>query len=765
MLAHVEGDRLVRVEGNPAHPFTRGHLCRKVAHYEERVYSPDRLLYPMRRVGPKGAGRFERISWEEALDEIVARWQAIIAEYGPEAILPYSYAGTMGVVNMAACEGRLWNRLGATRLARTICSTAGEAGHTYTLGWSGGIDPEAFALSKFIIAWGTNLCSTNVHQMVFIREAQKRGATFVVIDPYHTRTAQSADWFVQVKPGTDTALALAMMHVIFAENLHDEEYLEQHTIGWRALRERAAEYPPERASAITGIPAEEIASLGRRYATEQPSAIRMGYGLTRNSNGGMIARTITCLPALIGAWRKPGGGLLLSTSSHFPWNRAAVKRPDLTPLSQGSPARGLPTGDWHRFQGLGEGRKAGGEGGSEIHTLPGLPPSPQPSPRWGEGPFPLSLSGRGDGGEGKRPPIRTVNMNELGKALTELTNPPIMSLMVWNCNPAAVTPNSNLVRRGLEREDLFTIVHEQMMTDTARYADILLPATTQMEHLDLHFAYGHLYVQLNQPAIPPLGEARPNIEVQHALAKRLGFTDPCFEETAEDIIRKALDTEELRAMGITYEYLCEHGFAKISSPLSLSGRGDGGEGRTPPLFLPFMDGRGFRTPSGKIELYSEQAARDGFDPLPRYEPLAESPEGNPELACRYPINLLTPAAHHFLNSSFANIPSLQKAEKEPRIWVNPKDAAARGIQNGDWLRVWNDRGEVRLKAVVSQNVKPGVAWSPSLWWHRDSPLGGNVNALTSDRLTDMGGGPTFHTNLVEFEKEASGQVDSSIARK
>jgi len=711
----------------------------------------------MRRVGPKGVGQFERITWEEALDEIVTRWRAIIAEYGPEAILPYSYAGTMGVVNMSACEGRLWNRLGATKLARTICSTAGEAGHTYTLGWSGGIDPEAFVMSKFIIAWGTNLCSTNVHQMFFIREAQKQGATFVVIDPYRTRTAQCADWFVQVKPGTDTALALAMMHIIFAENLHDEEYLEQHTIGWRALRERAAEFPPERAAAITGIPAAEIAALGRRYATEQPSAIRMGYGLTRNSNGGMIARTITCLPALIGAWRKPGGGLLLSTSSHFPWNRAAVKRPDLTPLS---------------------------------------------------------LSGRGAGGEGGKSPIRTVNMNELGKALTELANPPIMSLMVWNCNPAAVTPNSNLVRRGLEREDLFTIVHEQLMTDTARYADILLPATTQMEHLDLHFAYGHLYVQLNQPAIPPLGESRPNIEVQHALAKRLGFTDPCFDETAEDIIRKALDTEEFRAMGITYEYLREHGFAKISSPLSLPGRGDGGEGgseaharpdplpspqpsprvpsraRAPghatgpsawdapsgwdkgegargqadiPLFLPFMDGKGFRTPSGKIELYSEQAARDGFDPLPRYEPLAESYEGNPELARRYPIHLLTPAAHHFLNSSFANIPSLQKAEKEPRIWVNPKDAAARGIRDGDWLRVWNDRGEVRLKAVVSANVKPGVAWSPSLWWHLDSPQGSNVNALTSDRLTDMGGGPTFHTNLVEFEKAESGQDIASCA--
>jgi anaerobic selenocysteine-containing dehydrogenase len=695
MLAFVEGDRLARVEGNPEHPYTRGSLCRKVAHYEERVYSRDRLLSPMRRVGPKGAGEFERISWEAALDEIAARWKRIIAQYGAEAILPYSYAGTMGVVNMHACEGRLWYRLGASNLARTICSSAGEAGYTYTMGWSGGMDPEAFALSKFIIAWGTNLSSTNVHLMPFIREAQKRGATFVVIDPYRTRTAQCADWFVQVRPGTDTALALGMMNVLFAEGLHDESYLERYTIGWRELRERAGEYPPERTAEITGIPAREIAELARRYAAEQPSAIRMGYGMTRNSNGGMMARTLTCLPAVIGAWGRPGGGLLLSTSSHFRWNKAAVKRPDLLP----SPFKGERPG---------------------VRAVP-----------------------------------RTVNMNELGRALTEPADPPVMSLMVWNSNPAGVAPDSNRVLRGLEREDLFTIVHEQMMTDTARYADILLPATTQMEHLDLHFAYGHLYVQLNQPAIPPRGEARPNIEVHHALAKRMGFPESCWDETAEDIIRLALDTEDPRMAGITYEYLHEHGFARLRpDPVSGFTKSpiQNPKSKTQNPLVAFSDGKGFLTPSGKIELFSEQAVRDGFDPLPQYEPLAESLQGDPALAERYPINLLTPAAHHFLNTTFANLPSLQKAEKEPRVWIHPQDAKERGISEGDWARVWNDRGEVRLRAVLSENVRPGVAWSPSLWWHWDSPEGGNVNALTSDRLTDMGGGSTFHTNLVQIAR-------------
>ena len=679
MLATVEEGKLLHVSGNPENPFTRGNLCRKVAHYEERVYSKDRLLFPMKRVGAKGSGQFKRVSWEEAIAEITARWKDILAESGPEAILPYSYAGTMGVVNMSACDGRLWNRMGASQLLRTICSAAAEAGYSYVNGWSGGIDAEGFVNSRFIIAWGTNLASTNVHQMPIIREAQAKGATFVVIDPYRTRTANAADWFIQPKPGTDAALALGIAHILFSEGLHDEAFLEETTIGWRQFRDRCAEYPVERVAAITGLEQDEILRLARAYATEKPSAIRLGYGLSRTANGGEMIRAIACLPAVIGAWGKPGSGLLLSSSAHFPLNQRNIRRPDLQPDPDEPSCR-----DW-----------------------------------------------------GRATP-RAINMNEIGKALLETTDPPIRALYVYNSNPAAVAPNVNVVRQGLLRDDLFVVVHEQMMSDTAHFADILLPATTQMEHLDLMRAYGHLYLNLCQPAIAPLGESRPNIEVLNALAKALGYTDSAFDETAADIIRGALESDHPFLEGITYETLLEHGFAKLQTPSN--------------PFVPFQQGKGYRTPSGKIELYSEQAGRDGYDPLPNYAPPAESAEADPELAAQFPLNLLSPAAHHFLNSSFANVESLQKGEKEPRIWINPSDAEIRGIAEGDWLRVWNRRGEIQLKAVVSNNVKPGVAWSPSLWWHRDSPDGRNVNVLTSDRLTDMGGGSTFHTNLVQCAK-------------
>jgi len=666
MLAQVQDGRLLGVRGNPDHPVTRGYLCCKVTHYEERVYGADRVLYPYRRVGAKGEGRFERISWDEALETIVTRWQEVIARYRAEAILPYSYAGTMGIVNMSACDGRLWNRMGCSRLLRTICSTAAEAGYDYTMGWSGGIDPESFVYARTIVVWGMNPASTCTHMMAILRDAQKRGATLIVIDPFRTRTAECADWHVHLEHGTDSALALGLMHVIFHEGLQDEEFLRAHTLGWEALRDRVLEeYPPDRVAQITGISAEDIERLAVTYATQRPSAIRLGYGIARNVNGGMMVRTITCLPAVIGAWKELGGGLLLSTSAHFPLNMKAVKRPDLL---QGNP--------------------------------------------------------------------RAVNMNQLGEALLTLDNPPIMALYVYNCNPAAVAPNSNRVIEGLLREDLFTVVHEQLWTDTARLADIVLPATTQMEHLDLHTSYGHLYVQLNQPAIPPLGESRPNWDVLSELARRMGYTEKCFRDTAEDIIRQALDSDHPFLRGITYEYLLEHGFAKLRTPSD--------------PYAPYLQGEiRFRTPSGKVEFYSQRAKRDGYDPLPVYTPAREEDEA----AQRYPLKLMTPAAHHFLNTSFANLERMQKGEREPRIWIHPQDAEARGIQHGEWVRVYNARGEVLLKAVVStEHVRPGTTWSPSLWWHRDSPGGRNVNALTSDRLTDMGGGSTFHTCFVEIEK-------------
>ena len=698
MLATVRDGILLRVAGNPENSYTAGNLCRKVAHYEERVYSPDRLLYPMKRIGAKGEGKFERIDWDEAIATIAERWKRIIQESGPEAILPYSYAGTMGVVNMSACDGRLWNRMGAGRLLRTICSAAAEAGYSSVYGWSGGIDPEEFSDSKFIVAWGTNLSSTNVHLMPYVRQAQAKGATFVVIDPYRTRTANAADWFLQIQPGTDAALALGMMNVIFTENLHDENWLENYSIGWRALRARCAEYPPSRVAQITGLSEAEIITFARRYATETPSAIRLGYGLSRTANGGGMIRAIACLPAVIGAWdnSKRGSGLLLSVSAHFPLNKRNIKRPDLTP-QPGEPS----CRDYGR-------------------DIP-----------------------------------RAVNMNEIGKALLETENPPIRSLYVYNSNPAAVAPNSNLVLEGLRREDLFCVVHEQMMSDTALYADILLPATTQIEHLDLMQAYGHLYLNLCQPAIAPLGESRPNIEVLNSLAKAMGYIDSAFDETAEDIIRGALDTDHPYLEGVTYEYLREHGFAKLKMEDRKQGTGNREQNNTPePIQNPKSKIQNrFTTASGKAELYSEAAKADGFDPLPNYEPAEESQDGNAKLAEEFPINLLSPAAHHFLNSTFGNVESLMKGEKEPRIWIHPADAAERNIADGDEVKVWNRRGEVRLKAVVSENVKAGVAWSPSLWWHRDSPDNRNVNALTSDRLTDMGGGSTFHTNLVQVAKE------------
>ena len=673
MIATVENGKLIRVAGNPDNPYTLGNLCRKVAHYEDRVYSSDRVLTPMRRIGKKGEGKFERISWEEALRTIAAQWKNIIRESGPEAILPYSYAGTMGVVQMSACDARLWNRMGASQLKRTICSAAAEVGYSYVNGWTGGIDPESFADSKLIIAWGTNLSSTNVHLMPFIRQAQAKGATFVVIDPYRTRTANAADWFIQPKPGSDAALALGMANIIFQENLHDETFLEAHSVGWREFRERCAEFPVERVAKITGLDSDEIRKLALAYATQAPSAIRLGYGMSRTGNGGGMIRAITTLPAVIGAWGKHASGLLLSSSKHFPLNWRAVKRPEL------------------------------------LHS-----PDDESDTKWG------------------RKVPRAINMNEIGQALLEERNPEIRSLYVYNSNPAAVAPNSNLVLEGLRREDLFCVVHEQMMSDTALFADILLPATTQMEHLDLMRAYGHLYVNLCLPAIEPLGESRPNLDVMNSLAKAMGYAESVFDETAEDVVRAALETDDPAMEGITFDYLKEHGFAKLKlnpeAPLS------------------------FATLSGKVELYSEQAQKDGFDPLPNYEPPFESEENQPELAKQFPINLLSPAAHHFLNSTFSNQPELQKGEKEPRIWINPADASSRSVEDGDLLRVWNRRGEVRLRAVVSDNVKPGVAWSPSLWWHRDSPGSGNVNILTSDRLTDMGGGSTFHTNLIQVAR-------------
>jgi anaerobic selenocysteine-containing dehydrogenase len=664
MLVHVKDGRVVRVTGDPDHPVTRGFLCVKTNRYEERIYHPDRILYPMKRTGPKGSRRFERITWEEALTTVAARLRAVADRWGGEAVLPYSYAGTMGVLGYASMDRRFFHRLGASQLDRTICATAGGEAIFKTIGVKQGPDPEDMADCRLIIIWGLNVHHTNTHQWPIILEAKKRGATLVVIDPFRHETARRADWHLSPRPGTDTALALGMMHVILTEGLEDREYIEQHTTGIEQLAQRALQWPPERAAAVTGIPAADIRRLARLWATTRPAVIRVGYGLQRHTNGGSAVRAVCMLPALTGHWRDRGGGFLLSQSGSYGFHAALLERPDLMP---------------------------------------------EPRPR-------------------------TINMIRLGESLTEVSDPPVRALFVYNSNPAAVAPNQTRVIEGLLRDELFTVVHEQIWTDTCDYADIVLPATTQMEQLDLHYSYWHMYVMLNEPAIEPLGEAVSNTELFRRLARVIGFTEPAFADSDEAMVRQALSSGSPYLKGITFERLQREKAIKVE--------------RAP---APFAEG-GFGTPSGKVEFYSEQLAKQGLDPVIDYVPPAESPDGSPDLYRQYPLHLLSPKAKHFLNSSFANLARLKAAEQEPTIFLNPHDAAARGLADGDWARVFNDRGETVLRVRVGEWSLPGVAVSPSVWWNRFSPGGKGINVLTSDQPADLGGGGTFYTNLVQVEK-------------
>lgn len=664
MLVHVKDGRAVRVMGNPDHPVTRGFLCVKTNHYIERTYSVDRVLYPMRRRGPKGSGEFERISWDEALSEIASRFGAIAAEYGPEAILPFSYAGTIGLLQYGSMDRRFFYRLGASRLDRTICSAAGEAAMFAVNGAKMGPDPEEMVQAKLIVVWGVNVISSNVHQWTIIQEARRNGAQLVVIDPYRYKGARDADWHISPRPGTDAAFALGVMNVLISEDLLDHDYIDRYTLGFDRLKERVAEWPVERAAQVTGIAADEIRRFAHLWHASRPGVLRVGYGIQRHTNGGETVRTIAMLPALTGHWRDAGGGFLLSQSGSYGFNEDALERPDLMP-------------------------------------------SPAP---------------------------RMVNMIELGKALTELTDPPVKALFVYNTNPANTAPNQMKVLKGLSREDLFTVVSEQLLTDTAKWADIVLPATTQLEQLDLVSSYWHLYVQLNEPAIEPLGEAVPNTELFRRLAAAMGFTESCFRDSDEELIRQALDTDSPYLAGITLERLRREYSIKVNR-----------------VSAPFAEG-GFKTPSGKAEFWSELLAQAGHDPLPGYVPPAESPDGSPDLAAKYPLQLVSPATHHFLNSTFANLGKMMKAEKEPTLYLNPADATARGLATGDWARVFNDRGSVRLQVQVGDWSRAGVAITPTLWWSRFMPDGVGVNALTTDQPATLGGGGSFHTNLVQVER-------------
>ncbi|HZF40069.1 MAG TPA: molybdopterin oxidoreductase family protein, partial [Blastocatellia bacterium] len=657
----VEDGRAVKIEGAKDHPTTDGFLCTKVNRYLERTYSPQRVLYPMKRAGEKGKGIFERISWDEALDTIAAKFKEIAAD-DPQAILPYSYAGTMGLVQSQSIDRRFFHKLGASLLARTICADAGAAGYRATIGLSMGTDPERFSDAKLIIIWGSNVITSNVHLWPKILEAKRKGAKVIAIDPYRSLTAEKCDEHLAVLPGTDGALALAMMNVIVRENLLDHDYVERYTLGFDLLRERVMEYPPSRAAAITGLSEEAIVNLAREYATTKPAAIRLNYGLQRHAGGGMAVRAITCLPALVGAWRDAAGGALLSTSGTFGLNTQALERPDLI---------------WNN-------------------------------------PRTINMSAIGDALLGYQR-VQRLSVKDAPAETLEPLDPPVRAIYVYNSNPVAIAPDSRRVIAGFKREDLFTVVHEIFQTDTADYADILLPATTQLEHFDIHKAYGHLYMLINKPAIEPLGEAKPNSEVFRLLAERLGFTEDCFKDSDEEIARQAINYNHPRMRGMTFDELNEKGWMRLS---------------VPEAFAPFAEGN-FPTPSGKCEFFSETLAKQGVDPLPTYIPPRESAQTAPELAKKYPLAIISPPAHNFLNSSFANLPTFVKAEKEPYLEIHPSDAAARGVNDGDRVRVFNDRGEFQLKARVSEKARPGVVVALSVWWKKLTSDGCNANDVTS----------------------------------
>lgn len=680
-----EAGKATRVQGDPAHPVTRGFLCGKVAKYLDRVYSPDRLLYPMRRRkgAPKGPGQelaaFERIGWDEALDEIAARLKAVSAEFGPEAILPYSYAGSIGLLTYGSMDRRFFHRLGASQLDRTICSTTGGEAYVSVYGSKLGTDTEDFRHSRLIVAWGANIHGNNIHLWPFVEEARRNGAKLVVIDPYETRTAALADWHIAIRPGTDTALALGMMHVLVREGLLDEGYIRENTHGFEQLKEHVQPYTPERVEEATGVAARDVERLARMYGETQPSAIRMNYGVQRSENGGAAARAILMLPALTGAWKYRGGGAQLSTSGGFAWNKARLERPDLMESS------------------------------------------------------PL---GR---------PSRVINMVLLGQALAATENP-VKALFVYNSNPAAVAPDQAAVLRGLGREDLFTVVHEQFLTDTADYADIVLPATTFLEQREIQGAYGHYYVQFSEQAMEPLGESRANTWVFGELARRMGFEEACFRDSVEEMIRQALhegpdgqqaQPEGLR--GITLELLEGHPVQRL--------RGTEDSEEAGRAWLPFAKGP-FATPSGKIEFYSEALAAQGLDAVPGFYPPKESRGGGQ--GSRYPLEFLGRKADNYMNSTFVNLPGHQKMEAEYNgvLEMHPADAEARGIADGMAVRVWNERGSLELAAKVSRKVGRGVV-AGRLNWNKLSRGGHNVNLLTGQQLSDLGGGPTFYSVLVE----------------
>ena len=661
MVVTVQDGVAIKVQGNPDHPATNGALCTKVSRYTERTYHPERLLHPLKRVGPKGSGRFEPVPWDEALDDIAQRLQHITAR-DPQAIQPYSYAGTMGRVQGEGMAARFFNKLGAARLDRTICASAGAEALTQTLGNKVGMRVEFFAESPLILIWGSNSIASNVHFWRHVQTAKRNGARIICIDPRRSETAEKCHQHIALLPGTDAALALGLMHELITHDWLDHDYIARHTLGWEGLRERALQWTPERTAEICGITAEEVRALAREYGETaragKPVAIRMNYGLQRVRGGGNAVRAIACLPALVGAWRHRAGGVLLSSSGHVPTQTMALERPEL-------------------------------------------------------------LAGRTP---------RTINMSTIGDDLLRPASPEfgpaIEALIVYNSNPVAVAPESAKVVQGFAREDLFTVVLEHFQTDTADYADYVLPATTQLEHWDVHSSYGHTDILLNRPSISPLGEARTNTQFFRDLAQRMGYTEDVFAESDESLCRTAFSDK------VDFALLLSQGYAPLPVPDA-----------------PFANG-GFPTPSGKCEFFSARLAARGEDGLPDHVPNYE-PAG---ADARYPLAMISPPARNFLNSTFVNVKSLRDIEGEPLVELHETDAVARGIANGDEVVVFNARGTHRCVAHVSARARPGVVNGLGIWWRKLGRDGTNVNELTSQRLTDMGRAPTFYDCAVEVKK-------------
>lgn len=656
----VQDGRAIKVQGDPDHPPTHGALCTKVSRYPERTYHPERVLQPLKRVGPKGSGRFEPVGWDAALAEIAHRLGAIAAR-DPEAIVPYSYAGTMGLLQGEAMAARFFHRLGASLLDRTICSSAGGDALAATYGGKVGMHLEHYADAKLILIWGSNSIASNLHFWTYAQQAKRAGAKLVCIDPRRTETAEKCHQHLALLPGTDGALALGLMHELVVNGWLDQDYIDRHTVGWPALRAKALEWPPERAAAVCGITPGEVRGLARDYATTAPAAIRLNYGMQRVHGGGNAVRLVAILPCLTGAWRRRGGGMLLSASGWFKAFRddAALQRPDLL--------------------------------------------------------------------RGRTP--RTINMSTIGDDLLRESSPAfgprIEALVVYNSNPVAVAPESRKVVAGFAREDLYTVVLEHFLTDTADFADIVLPATTQLEHLDVHTSYGHTWAMLNRPAVAPLGQARPNTQIFRDLAARMGYTEPCFADDDETLARAAFGPE------VDFAALEAQGWVRLPLPE-----------------LPFADG-GFPTPSGRCQIDAPGLG------VPDFVPNHESPQSTPELARRYPLAMISPPARHFLNSTFVNVKSLRDIEAEPVVEVHADDARVRGIADGQVVRVFNDRGEYLCKARISDRARPGVVNGLGIWWRKLGLAGTNVNELTHQKLTDIGRAPAFYDCLVEIGAVAS----------